>query len=175
MPSGGEGATSGDGCGGAGDEGFVVGDFFGEEGCVGWGEAVSGQRGRSGGEGSLQAVEEEAGFGEKRGVAKVPPAAAGEVDFGGFGFAVIVVEIGGEGLAEFVGEVFEFGFFAFFLEGEVGDEIFLPGDDLGEGVDSGAELGGFGGEGGRRLVFPDAFVAGLAEEVEHGEVHGLAV
>lgn len=110
-----ERAASSDGAGGAGDEGFVVGDFFTEECGVGWGKAVC-RDGRGGsGKLRLEAVEEEAGFREEGCVAETPPAAAREVDLGGFSFAIGVVEVGGEGLAEFVGEVFEFGFFAVFF------------------------------------------------------------
>ncbi len=171
----GEGVATGNGGGGIGDDFLEIGGFLGEQGGIGGGEVVSGECGGGLGEGGGEFLVEELGLGDEFGIPQALPSTEREVHLGGIALVAVFLIPVGEGLAEFVGEGFEFLFLAFFGLGVAGGGGLLAGDQVGEACDEGPEFGGAGGEWQGFLVVPSGLILRGIEEREDGEVHVLAV
>ena len=118
---------------------------------------------------------EELRLGDEFDIAEALPRAEGEVDGSGVGLAALILELSGEGLADFMGAVFEFLLLAVLVGGVAGGVRLLAGNEAGEGVHFEPERGGAGGEEHGVLGFPNRLVGGIGEEGEHGKVHVVAV
>ena len=118
---------------------------------------------------------EELGLGQQIGVAQALPGAEGEVVGGGIRFAALVQEPTGEGLAEFVGDFFEFLFLAGLVGGEGGGGGLLLGEEAGDGGHAEPEFRRFGGEGCGTLGLPVERNFRGIQDPDDGVVHVVTV
>ena len=161
----GEGFALGDAGLGFGDDDFVFADFSIEQAGKGAGDAVVGATGGGGGDCELVDF---AGFLDKGHVAQAAPLGEGEFASGGVGLVFLVAEVLDEEAANLVGEVFDIGLFAVFVQGCAGDVHTVRLAVGFEGGDGGVERGDFGGEDGGVDVEPDGFSFREVQEVARG-------
>jgi hypothetical protein len=90
-------------------------------------------------------------------------------------FLLGIVVIIGEGLADFVAEVFEFRFLTVFVGSVAGDDFFLSSGGGGEVLNGSEQQSGFVGENDRSFVFPNRLEAAVIEECADGATHVEAV
>ncbi len=152
---GGADPASRDGGSGVGDECFVVGGFFGQEGGVGGGEVVVLQISGIFREGGTKGLLKQPGASDEFDIAEPLPPGERQRDLGRVGLAVLVLKKISEGFGNFVGDRFEFLFLPILVSGVTGGVGLLGGEEVGETVHQRDKRSGALRKGERCLVLPD--------------------